>query len=414
MILHAWRNWQKPYFQYKTPQYGLLIPILLLLGLGLLVQFFLSPALSAAQGAEVSSHYYFHRHLLTVGVGLVTFYAGFRIRLTTWLRFSLWIFVIGLILSLLAVFIGSEGDVRWLQIGSLSLQPVEILKVGFILLAAGYLYQARNQRQNSWRNMVSANAVPLFLIGLLGLLVLVLQKDYGSMFVLAIIFLAMFWVSGLMTRFFWMFFALMAVAGTIFILITPYRLERLGVFANPTADCQGSGYQICQSLIGVGSGGVSGRGFNESVQIYGYLPEANNDTVFVGYAELTGFLGGLFMVSLLGSLLFLLYRIASRLEDSLMLIVVGALAWIGTQSMINLGGILNILPLKGITLPFISSGGSSLVMLLLILGIILQISGYIIYKDDGKNYQSSTRRRRHRRSRYAPARSSGKNRRQAS
>ena len=405
MIFKVWQNWQKPYFQYKKPYYALLLPIIILLGLGLLIQFFLSPALSAAQQADVPTQYFFWRHLITVLVGLCALYAGFKIKLKNWLRFSGWIFIIGLLLSLLAVFIGGAADVRWLQIGAFSLQPVEILKVGFILLAAGYFHQALNQQCQTWRQVLVANKVPIILIAILGVIILVLQKDYGSMFVLGMIFLAMFWVSGLMARFLWLVFAFMAAIGLVFILIAPYRLERLIVFLNPTADCQDSGYQICQSLIGVGSGGLTGRGFNSTVQIYGYLPEVNNDTVFVGYAELTGFVGAVFMLSLLTYLVMILYRIAKRLEDNLMLIVIGCLTWIGTQSVVNLGGILNILPLKGITLPLVSSGGSSLVMLLLILGIVLQTSGYIIYKDERKNYQSGSRWRRHRRSRHATARS---------
>ena len=404
MIFNAWHNWQKPYFRYERPQYILLLPILTLLSLGLLIQFFLSPALTAAQAGEISSHHYFWRHLITVLVGLGAFYIGFKLKLRRWLHFSGLIFIVGLLLSLAAVVVGETGDVRWLQLGAFSLQPVEILKVGFILLAAGYFYTAHNQQKSDWSQMFWRNRWPLLLIGLLGFVVLVFQRDYGSMFVLGMIFLSMFWVSGLKTRFLWAIFAGMAIIGALFILTAPYRLQRLVVFLNPTADCQDSGYQICQSLIGVGSGGLTGRGFNSSVQIYGYLPEVNNDTVFVGYSELTGFLGAMFMLALLAYLLLSLYRIASRLEDNLMLIVIGCLTWIGTQSIVNLGGILNILPLKGITLPLVSSGGSSLVMLLLMLGIVLQISGYIIYKDEGKNYQSSFGRRRHRRSRHSTPR----------
>ena len=260
MIFKAWQHWRKPYFQYKRPYYALLLPILILLALGLLIQFFLSPALSAAQKSDVSTQHFFWRHLITAAVGLVAFYLGFRIKLRNWLHFSGWIFVVGLLLSLLAIFIGESADVRWLQIGAFSLQPVEILKVGFILLAAGYFHQALNQQSQSLLQIINANRIPIILMALLGVVILVLQKDYGSMFVLGMIFLAMFWVSGLMTRFLWLVFGLMATVGMIFILIAPYRLERLIVFLNPTADCQDSGYQICQSLISVGSGGLTGRG----------------------------------------------------------------------------------------------------------------------------------------------------------
>lgn len=409
MILDIWRDWQKPIFRYRRPQYALLIPCLALLLMGVLIQFVLGPALVASQVTEVSVNHLFWRHLITALLGLGALYLGFKIKLQNWFKYSVWILAGGLILSLLAIVVGTEADVRWLQIGSFSLQPVEILKVGFILLAAGYFYQTHNAKHQSWWEMFKANRVTLIILAVLGLVVLVWQRDYGSMFVLGMIFLAMFWVSGAARKFVTTSLLVMAVLGTLFIVIAPYRLERLSVFLNPTADCQDSGYQVCQALIGVGSGGLLGRGFDSSVQIYGYLPEANNDTVFAGYAELVGFVGSVVMVGLLIYLFYLLYKIARRLEDSLMLVVIGCLTWLGVQAMVNIGGILNLLPLKGITLPLISAGGSSLIFVLLMLGIVLQISGYTIGDHESTSYQGGTRRRRHRRTRHA-ARGSGRTR----
>ena len=190
-------------------------------------------------------------------------------------------------------------------------------------MSAGYLYKARNAKQKSFSQVLRANAVNIVLISILGLLILVLQKDYGSMFVIGIVFLVMLWVSGVLTRFLWTILVAMALVGTLFIAIEPHRRERLTVFADPTADCQNAGYQICQALIGVGSGGLVGRGFAGSVQVYGYLPEASNDSIFAIYAELAGFAGTIVLIGFLVYLLLLIYKIAGKLEDPLMLIAIG-------------------------------------------------------------------------------------------
>lgn len=401
MFLKIWEDWERPTHKPHKPRYSLLAPALILLALGILIQFILGPALVADQVGEISVNYYFWRHMIAVAAGLVFLYLGYKIHLKYWLKYSPYILIGGVLIGFLAVFSGSGTDVRWLQFQTLSLQPVEVLKFGFILVTAGYLYKARNADKRGFLATVKANYVSILLVAIMGVLILVLQRDYGSTFVILMAFLSMLWVSGISIRFIWTVILVAALIGGIFIAIEPHRRERLAVFTDPTADCQDSGYQICQALIGVGSGGLVGRGFDGSVQVYGYLPEANNDSIFAIYAELVGFLGSTAIVGALLYLLFVIYRIAAALEDSLMLIAVGFMAWIGVQSFVNIGGILSLIPLKGITLPLISFGGSSLVAILLIIGILLQLSTYTIRRDERKTYQSGSRRRRHRRTRHA-------------
>ena len=364
------------------------------------MQFVLGPALIGRSIGEVSVNYYFWRHLAAILVGVGALYLAYKIPLRQWFQWSAWIIMVGLGLSLLA-FLLNSSDARWLQLGGFSLQPAEILKLGFIFLAAGYFHKAKNQQQSTFWQTLRANQAVLILLGVLGSVILVLQRDYGSMFVLSMVFVAMFYLSGIRPRILISGLVVMALVGSLFIAIEPYRRERLAVFFNPTADCQNVGYQICQALIGVGSGGVTGRGFSGSVQVYGYLPEANNDSIFAIYAELAGFLGTVFLLGMLVWLLSLIYRIASKLEDALMLVAIGILVWLGVQSLLNIAGILNLIPLKGITLPLISYGGSSLVAILFAIGLLLQMSAYTINKDERTNYQAGSRRRRNRGTRHS-------------
>jgi cell division protein FtsW len=172
---------------------------------------------------------------------------------------------------------------------------------------------------------------------------------------------------------------------------TPYRRERLATFLNPTANCQTTGYQACEALISVGSGGVSGLGLGRSVQAYGYLPEAANDSIFAIYAEKFGFLGVTALLVLLGAFFGRMKRIAERAPDNFSrLIVVGVMTWLGVQTVINIGAMLGLLPLKGITLPLISYGGTSVVFVLAAVGVVFHISKYTVHGDLGGASAPST------------------------
>ena len=347
--------------------------MLLLLAVGALIQFIISPTLAVRSVGEISRYHFFFRHLISITVGLVALWFGLKVNLRYWLRYSLLILAGGIFLSLL-----TGGD-RWIEKGTFfSIQPVEIIKLGFILVVAGCLTAARNSQHKTVWQFLMANKIPIAILAVCTLIVVGLQKDFGSMFVIAATFLAMIWVSGLSWRILAIIMVALAVVGSFAILAEPYRRQRLTNFTECSSrlDDLGSCYQINQALIGVGSGGLIGRGVGRAVQVHGYLPESNNDSIFAIYAEHLGFLGSLILMGLIGGLLGTLYWVATKLETYLMLITVGALTWIGTQSFINIGSMIGLLPMKGITLPYISYGGSSLVLVLLTTGIILQISGY--------------------------------------
>jgi cell division protein FtsW len=162
---------------------------------------------------------------------------------------------------------------------------------------------------------------------------------------------------------------------------TPYRRERLQAYLHPEANCQGSGYQACQALIAVGSGGVIGLGLGSSVQAYGYLPEAANDSIFAIYAEKFGFIGSVALLGVFVAFFARLKSIAERSEDDFArLLVIGVLAWLSVQTLVNVGAMIGLLPLKGITLPFISYGGTSVVFTAAAVGLAFQASQYTSFQ----------------------------------
>jgi cell division protein FtsW len=175
--------------------------------------------------------------------------------------------------------------------------------------------------------------------------------------------------------------AVIAVGTIIAISSSSYRRERVATYLNPSADCQDSGYQACQALIAVGSGGIFGLGLGKSVQAYGYLPEAANDSIFAVLAEKFGFFGVSIVLGIYLWLFGRFRRIILRTPDLYSrLFVVGVLAWISVQSIINIGAMIGLLPLKGITLPFISYGGTSLVFVMAALGAVFNISRYTTFE----------------------------------
>jgi len=164
------------------------------------------------------------------------------------------------------------------------------------------------------------------------------------------------------------------------IAISPYRQHRLATYLNPTQDCLNAGYQACQALIAVGSGGMSGLGLGNSVQAFGYLPEAEHDSIFAIYAEKFGFIGVTILLGLFLAFFARIKRVMERAPDDFSrLLVTGIFVWLAVQSTINIGAMLGVLPLKGITLPLISQGGSSVVFVMALVGIVFQISRYTLY-----------------------------------
>ena len=389
MFADLWRDRMGPTSRRHRPKYSLLIISLVLVIIGVAVQFVMSPTLANILGPDIPDSYFFVRHLAAVCLGLVALLIGFKVKLATLLRAGPWLLVGSLILALITVIIGGLNS-RWLQFGPFSFQAVEVLKIGFILTAAGYFQQLRQVKASTKRQASPRSIKSLFttitplrpllvIVGLSIFIIAILQADFGSLFIVLAIFITMVWLTDFPVKQFAILIMVLISLATLLVVSTPYRRQRVTTLLHPTADCQDSGYQVCQALIGIGSGGLLGRGIGQSVQIHGYLPEVKNDSVFAYYAEIIGFVGSLVLLLLFYALFRSIHKIALHSDPTMMLIGVGILTWLGVQTVINIGAMLALLPLKGITLPYLSYGGSSILLVMFATGIIFQISAYTTY-----------------------------------
>jgi cell division protein FtsW len=347
-----------------------------LLSIGLVVVYAISPALSAAN--HVGGNYYVSKQLIAILLSLVAFAITAQVPLSWWRQAYKPLLVVAALATLMAMLLPVNPSYpahRWVRLGSFSFQSVELVKFAMMIWLAGFLAQriqsgSIQSTQQTLKPLLTALAV-------VAVVVVGVQSDLGSAGVMVAMVGVMAFVAGLPMK------RILAIGGIVLavlflaISITPYRRDRLQSFLHPGSNCQGSGYQACQALISVGSGGLIGLGLGSSVQAYGYQPEAANDSIFAIYAEKFGFIGNIVLLAVFVSFFARLKSIAERLPDDFSrLLVIGVLAWLSVQTLINIGGMIGLLPLKGITLPFISYGGTSVVFAAAAVGLAFQASRY--------------------------------------
>ena len=282
----------------------------------------------------------------------------------------------GILLLLTAVFFFPPINAahRWIHFGPLRLQPSELAKLVVIFYLAALL-EARLRPQSFGVNDFRRTLLPALGPVLIVVALVVLEPDLGTAFEIFLIALAMLFVAGLDWRYLVGAAGVTVPALAALILAEPYRLRRVLVFLNPEADPQGSGFQLLQSLIAVGSGGLTGVGLMESRQQLFYLPEAHTDFIFAVLCEELGFLGALAVMALFGIYGWRGFRAALAAPDAFgRLAAVGITVMVLGQALINLSVVLGLMPTKGIPLPFISYGGSSLLVMLLATGVLLNIA----------------------------------------
>lgn len=315
-----------------------------------------------------NQYYYAREQLKWLGIGIVAMVVLSRIDYHTWYRFALPA-IIGVMVLLIAVFIPgfgvrALGAHRWLNFGIFILQPAEAAKLVLILYLGAWLSVKEKKRFGAF----------LLLTGSIFGLVM-LEPDLGTAVIIAGTALVMYFLSGAPIKHFAFLLPFMIAGVVILAVSSPYRFRRLTTYINPESDPLGASYQIRQVLISLGSGGLTGIGIGKSRQKYEYLPEANTDSIFAIIGEETGFVGTTFIAAAFAFFVWRVFWIAARAVDPFgKLLASGIASWIGIQSILNIGAMSALVPLTGIPLPFISYGGSSLVILLAASGIVLNIS----------------------------------------
>lgn len=323
-----------------------------------------------------NGYFYFIQQLESLGLGLVGFYLAQRVDYRWWKKIAGPFMVIAIAL-LLAVFIPGVGfnyggATRWINTPGFHIQVAEIAKLALIIYLATW-FERKGKHLRDFREGL------LPFVGVLGTLavLVMLQPDMGTMSVIAMIGIVMYFTAGASLRHIAAAGAAALGAVTILIAAAPYRINRFLTFLDPTKDTLGTGYHVQQALVAIGSGGLFGLGFNHSLQKYNYLPEPMNDSIFAIIGEELGFLAALAVIAAFGYLAVRGLKIASRAPDTFSrLVVTGVVTWIVWQGMINIAAMLSLVPLTGVPLPFISLGGSALVVLLTACGIVFNISRY--------------------------------------
>lgn len=312
-----------------------------------------------------------------IGGGMLALVVLSRVPYRTYRPYAPHIFMVALFLTCLVFIPGvgyeANGARRWINIFGASFQPAELLKIAFIVALAWY-FSTYHRMLDNWRVALGGLVGGLGLVGI----PLLFQPDTGTFSIIAITGVAMSIAAGLHTRHLLLLACGMVVGLGVLALSRPYLMDRVMTFIDPvSSDPHGSGYQITQSLIAIGSGGWFGRGFGQSVQKFSYLPEPIGDSIFSVAAEEFGFLGSMIIVGLFITFALRGLRIAARAPDRFGgLIVVGVVILIVTQSFINIASMVGLIPLTGEPLAFISHGGTALLFTLAGVGIVLNVSRY--------------------------------------
>ena len=372
--------------KFKRSDYILLFVIITLIVLGILFLATLTGD-SSLKKFGTTNYFLFHQILYGLIPGLILGIIFFKISLSFLKKIAPTLLLLNLII-LTFVFLPiigfqSGGASRWINLGIITFQPSEFLKITAILYLAVWLEsrdspapkRKRFSKKRKKAYNVKRTLIPfLVFLGIVSL-IFILQRDISTLGIVAFISLLIYFGAGTPV---W-HSIVMILAGTggliTLIRITPYRFSRLRVFLKPEIDPMGIGFQIKQALIAIGSGGIKGKGLGMSIQKLGFLPESMSDSVFAVFAEETGFIGSLILVILFLTFLWMGLRISKLANNKFcQLAALGITLWILTQAFINISSMIGISPLTGIPLPFISYGGSHLVAELIGMGILLNIS----------------------------------------
>lgn len=319
-----------------------------------------------------NQYYYAQEQIKWFIIGFILLILLTRIPYTLYESFAVPILIVTLVGLFIVLIPGIGlhllGARRWIDIGPIVFQPSEISKLGIVIYLSTWLKKSKQ------KNIL----IPfLVLVAIMGIL-LIMEPDLGTALVVLGVMICMYFFSGVDLKQFLIIIPLLIFCVGGLAIISPYRFARLMTFLNIEHDPLGASYQMRQILFALGSGGFFGRGLGQSRQKFAYLPEANTDSIFAILGEELGFLGGIALLACYGFFLWRGFRISSKVTDPFgKLLSFGISCWLGLQTSINLAAMVALLPLTGIPLPFISYGGSSLILNLVAVGILLNISRYI-------------------------------------
>jgi cell division protein FtsW len=371
-IFSSQKNYRLPIYDYN-----LFWAALILLGLGLVMVY--SSSIDSAAASKLSNYenyYYLVRQSTYILLGFILGYICFLIPIYFWQRTAPYLFIVGLILLVLVLIpgIGREvnGSRRWISLIFFNFQPSEIVKLFTIMYASDYVLRKSKQM----RTIIKGFLPMLGVIVLTGFLLL-LEPDFGALAVITLIAMGILFLGGLTYKIFFSLLIFAPISIYFLIISSPYRMERIVGFLDPWSDPFGKGYQLTHSLIAFGRGEIFGVGLGGSVEKLQYLPEAHTDFILAVLGEEFGFVGVTLVIVLFAYLVLRMFGIAKESIQNkkhfAALMAQGVGLWFGVQGIINMGVNLGLFPTKGLTLPLLSYGGSSILMNMIALAIVLKI-----------------------------------------
>ena len=371
-IFSSQKNYRLPIYDYN-----LFWAALILLGLGLVMVY--SSSVDSAAASKLSNYenyYYLVRQSIYILLGFILGYICFLIPIYFWQRTAPYLFILGLILLIIVLIpgIGKEvnGSRRWISLIFFNFQPSEIVKLFTIMYASDYVLRKSKQM----RTIIKGFLPMLGVIVLTGFLLL-LEPDFGALAVITLIAMGILFLGGLTYKIFFSLLIFAPISIYFLIISSPYRMERIVGFLDPWSDPFGKGYQLTHSLIAFGRGEIFGVGLGGSVEKLQYLPEAHTDFILAVLGEEFGFVGVTFVIVLFAYLVLRMFGIAKESIQNkkhfAALMAQGVGLWFGVQGIINMGVNLGLFPTKGLTLPLLSYGGSSILMNMIALAIVLKI-----------------------------------------
>ena len=335
---------------------------------------FLSASLGLLAQDNVSFGMVAIKQTVSLSIGIVVFYIFSRIPYTILRTLALPIFIGAICINLL-LFVPSlshfhGGAARWITVGPLSFQPSEFLKIAFIIYLSAWAYFAKDRIVQ-----FKFGLVPYMIIVAILTVLLLIQSDTDTLLIIAGTGIVMFKIAGMPVKHLLIAGIILATLIVGVIMTRPYAMQRVQTFFNKSADTQGAGYQINQSLIAIGSGQVIGRGFGQSIQKFGYLPQPTDDSIFAVAAEEFGFIGTTILLLLYVLFATSVFRIGFRAPDIFgSLVAIGIAVLVVTESFMNIAAMLGLIPLSGVPLLFVSHGGTALIITLMAAGVVANIS----------------------------------------